>query len=144
MVLETPSIREALDRLSALGVELAIDDFGTGYSALSTLRALPLDIVKLDKSFIAGGRSHAVDEAVVGAIVQLAGRLGLQIVAEGVERLDQQQFVRDVGADAAQGYLHLRPTSADEFANWLTNRSVPAPRTRTDRAVTPVKPLRSV
>jgi diguanylate cyclase (GGDEF)-like protein len=144
MVLETPSIREALDRLSGLGVELAIDDFGTGYSALSTLRALPLDIVKLDKSFIAGGRSHAVDEAVVGAIVQLAGRLGLQIVAEGVERLDQQQFVRDVGADAAQGYLHLRPTSADEFANWLTNRSVPAPRTRTDRAVTPVKPLRSV
>jgi len=143
MVLESPAIRAALDRLAENGVSLALDDFGTGYSALSTLRALPLNIVKLDKAFIAGGRSNTADEAVVSAIVQLAGRLGLRIVAEGVERLDQQEFLQDVGADAAQGYLHLRPSPAPEFAAWLAQRPLPA-RARGNRKVTPIGPRRSV
>jgi diguanylate cyclase (GGDEF)-like protein len=128
MVLDSPAIRAALDRLIAVGASIAIDDFGTGYSALSTLRNLPLDIVKIDKSFIAGGPSHSADEAVVAAIVQMAGRLGLRIVAEGVERPDQQEFLATVGADAAQGYLYLRPTSAPEFTSWLAER-LPASRT---------------
>jgi EAL domain-containing protein (putative c-di-GMP-specific phosphodiesterase class I) len=143
MVLESPAIRAALDRLAENGVSLAIDDFGTGYSALSTLRALPLNIVKLDKAFISGGRSNTADEAVVSAIVQLAGRLGLRIVAEGVERLDQQEFLQDVGADAAQGYLHLRPSPAPEFAAWLEQRPLPT-RARGNRKVTPIGPRRTV
>jgi diguanylate cyclase (GGDEF)-like protein len=141
MVLESPAIRIALDQLTEIGAAIAIDDFGTGYSALSTLRALPLDIVKLDKSFISGGRSHATDEAVVGAIVQLAGRLGLRIVAEGVERVDQQQFLEQVGADAAQGYLHLRPTPAAEFTSWLRQRGKVA--TKGTGTVTPIGPRRT-
>ncbi|HVH21074.1 MAG TPA: bifunctional diguanylate cyclase/phosphodiesterase [Pseudonocardia sp.] len=142
MVLDSPAIRVALDRLTEIGAAIAIDDFGTGYSALSTLRALPLDIVKLDKSFISGGRSHATDEAVVGAIVQMAGRLGLRIVAEGVERVDQQRFLEEVGADAAQGYLHLRPTPALEFATWLRQRRSVAPA-KGAGTVTPLEPRRS-
>ena len=123
MVLDSPAVRDALDALTDLGVAIAIDDFGTGYSALSTLRSLPLSIVKIDKSFLAGGPSRAADEAVVEAIVQMAGRLGLRIVAEGVERVDQQQFLRSVGAGAAQGYLHLRPTSAPGFEQWLDQQN---------------------
>ena len=76
MVLDSAPVRYALDRLAALGVSIAVDDFGTGYSALSIIRTLPLDIVKLDKSFLSNGPSHAADEAVVAAIVQMAGSLG--------------------------------------------------------------------
>ncbi len=143
MVLDSPAIRTALDRLVEVGAAIALDDFGTGYSALSTLRALPLDIVKLDKSFIAGGASHADDEAVVGAIVQMAGRLGLRIVAEGVERVDQQRFLEEVGADAAQGYLHLRPSPAPEFTEWLRQRVAHATQTG-NGTVTPLVPRRTI
>jgi EAL domain-containing protein (putative c-di-GMP-specific phosphodiesterase class I) len=124
MVLESAPVRFALDCLSDLGVSVAVavDDFGTGYSALSVIRTLPLDIIKLDKSFLSHGPSHTADEAVVAAIVQMAGRLGLTVVAEGVERPDQQRFLRYVGVDAAQGYLYLRPTTADRFAQWLQHR----------------------
>jgi diguanylate cyclase (GGDEF)-like protein len=143
MVLDSPAIRSALEQLTEIGAAIAIDDFGTGYSALSTLRALPLDIVKLDKSFIAGGRSHATDEAVVSAIVQMAGRLGLRVVAEGVERLDQQEFLEQVGADAAQGYLHLRPTPAPEFGTWLRQRGPSGPGPGARSVVTPLGPRRT-
>jgi EAL domain-containing protein (putative c-di-GMP-specific phosphodiesterase class I) len=135
MVLDSAPVRYALDRLAALGVRIAIDDFGTGYSALSIIRTLPLDIVKLDKSFLSNGPSHAADEAVVAAIVQMAGRLGLCVVAEGVERPDQQRFLRCVGIDAAQGHLHLRPTPADRFGQWLPGR------TGQDRPVGTVTPI---
>jgi EAL domain-containing protein (putative c-di-GMP-specific phosphodiesterase class I) len=76
-------------------------------------------MVKIDRSFLAGFPDRKADGAVVEAIVQVAARLGLRIVAEGVERADQQQFLRRVGADAAQGYLHMRPAPAAEFAVWL-------------------------
>jgi EAL domain-containing protein (putative c-di-GMP-specific phosphodiesterase class I) len=133
MVLDSPVIERALDDLIELGATIAIDDFGTGYSALSTLRTLPLDIVKIDRSFLAGCPSRAADEAVVEAIVEVAGRLGLKIVAEGVERLDQQQFLLRVGADSAQGYLHLPPTSAAEFAEWLAGQQTDAVVLAADR-----------
>jgi diguanylate cyclase (GGDEF)-like protein len=126
MVLDSAPVRYALDRLAALGVSIAVDDFGTGYSALSIIRTLPLDIVKLDKSFLSNGPAHAADEAVVAAIVQMAGSLGLCVIAEGVERPDQQRFLRSVGVDAAQGHLHLRPTPADRFGLWLESRSAEA------------------
>jgi diguanylate cyclase (GGDEF)-like protein len=121
-VLDSPAIGPALDGLIELGALIAIDDFGTGYSALTTLRTLPLDIVKIDRSFLAGFPDRPADGVAVEAIVELAGRLGLRIVAEGVERADQQLFLRRVGADAAQGYLHLRPVPAAEFVAWLAGR----------------------
>jgi EAL domain-containing protein (putative c-di-GMP-specific phosphodiesterase class I) len=95
-----------------VGVAIAVDDFGTGYSALSILRTLPVDIVKIDRSFLAPEPYRATDEVILEAIVGMTRRLGLQVVAEGVERVDQQQFLRRIGADAAQGNLYLRPTTA--------------------------------
>ena len=126
MVLDSAVVHEALDRLSTLGVGVAIDDFGTGYSALSTLRSLPLDIVKIDRSFLSGGPMEAQDRAVVEVVVQMAGRLGLQVVAEGVERPDQERFLIEVGATAVQGYLHLRPVPAGDLVRWLAGRPEPA------------------
>jgi diguanylate cyclase (GGDEF)-like protein len=122
MVLDTPAVHSTLAELAAAGVQLAIDDFGTGYSALSTLRSLPLDIVKIDKSFLSGGPSRAANEAVVEAVVQMATRLDLQVVAEGVERTDQLDFLRDIGAHATQGYLHARPAPAAVLTEWLHHR----------------------
>jgi diguanylate cyclase (GGDEF)-like protein len=135
MVLDSAPVRHALDRLVELGVCIAMDDFGTGYSALSIIRTLPLHIVKLDKSFLSHGPSQSADEAVVAAIVQMAGRLGLHVVAEGVERPDQQRFLRCAGVDAAQGYLYLRPTTAEDFARWLACR---AADDRAPGSVTPI------
>ena len=100
---------------------------------------MPLTIVKIDKSFLSAGPSHIADKTIVEAIVRLAGRLGLQVVAEGVERVDQQQFLREVGADSAQGYLHLRPTAAADFAQWLERHNTAH---RESAAVTALVPRR--
>ena len=118
-MLDSTAVGSSLDRLVALGVAIAIDDFGTGYSALSIIRTLPLDIVKLDKSFLSPGMTQVADQVVITAVVQMAGQLGLTVVAEGVERIDQQQFLHRVGVDATQGHLHLRPTPALPFTLWL-------------------------
>ena len=123
MLLDSPSVRGTLFALARLGVAIAIDDFGTGYSSLSALRSLPLDIVKIDRSFLEGGATRLTDDAVVEAIVQIADKLGLSVVAEGVERLEQQQFLRHVGAYAAQGFLYQRPAAAHEFDDWLQHQA---------------------
>jgi len=135
-VTETVVISSAvsIDRLNALasaGVTIAIDDFGTGYSALTTLRSLPAQIVKIDKSFVAGITQSPQDRAVIEAVVKMAAQMGMRTIAEGVERPEQQAFLEDVGADAVQGYLYLRPTSAHEFGAWLGGHLGGRPRTRT-------------
>jgi EAL domain-containing protein (putative c-di-GMP-specific phosphodiesterase class I) len=117
--LDSPAARAAIDALSGMDVGIAVDDFGTGYSALTLLRTVPIDIVKIDKSFVAGAATEAADQAVLQAIVQLAGDLGLQTVAEGVEDVDQQRFVQGAGITAVQGYLHLHPVPARELTTWL-------------------------
>src|SRR3954447_21630 len=121
-VLDAPAVQGTLDVLAGLGVGIAVDDFGTGYSALTTLRTLPVDVVKIDKSFVAGAATEDADQAVIEAIAQMAGRLGLQTVAEGVEDVDQQEFVRRAGITAVQGYLHQRPVPAAELAAWLARQ----------------------
>jgi diguanylate cyclase (GGDEF)-like protein len=119
MVVSSP---EAIARLNALalhGVTIAIDDFGTGYSALTTLRTLPVSIVKIDKSFIGGSTVNPEDRAVTEAVVKMAAQMGMRTIAEGVERLEQQVFLEGIGADCVQGYLYLRPTTAEKFGRWL-------------------------
>jgi EAL domain-containing protein (putative c-di-GMP-specific phosphodiesterase class I) len=118
-VLDAPAVQSTLDVLAGLGVGIAVDDFGTGYSALTTLRTLPVDVVKIDKSFVAGAATVDADQAVIEAIAQMAARLGLQTVAEGVEHIDQLEFVQRAGITAVQGRLHHPPVPADEFASWL-------------------------
>src|SRR4051812_5133653 len=126
-VLDAPAVQGTLDVLAGLGVGIAVDDFGTGYSALTTLRTLPVDVVKIDKSFVAGAATEDADQAVIEAIAQMAHRLGLQTVAEGVGRVDPQAFVRRAGITAVQGWLHHPPVPAADFAAWLAREPVALP-----------------
>ncbi|MFB9186945.1 putative bifunctional diguanylate cyclase/phosphodiesterase [Dactylosporangium sucinum] len=110
-------VRADLDALRAMGVRLAIDDFGTGYSSLSYLQHMPIDVLKIDKSFIDDMLSSSQQRAVVNAIVQLAQTFNLSVVAEGVEEPGQREALRQVGCPYGQGYLFARPLSEpDAFA----------------------------
>ncbi len=119
VVISSAVVIDRLNTLAAQGITIAIDDFGTGYSALTTLRTLPAKIVKIDKSFVDGSTENAQDRAVIEAVVKMAAQMGMQTIAEGVERLKQQTFLETIGADAVQGYLYLRPTTAEKFGIWF-------------------------
>jgi diguanylate cyclase (GGDEF)-like protein/PAS domain S-box-containing protein len=112
---------ETLRALKALGVKLVVDDFGTGYSSFSYLRRFPVDVLKVDRSFVADLGASPDDAAIVTAIVSLAHTLGLQAVAEGVERPEQLAELRRVGCDLAQGYLFSRPGTGDDIQTLLAN-----------------------
>ena len=105
-----------LTSLKNLGVRLAMDDFGTGYSSLSYLRRLPIDIVKIDRSFIADINHARAGGAIIAAVTSLAHALELSVVAEGVETQAQRDRIRDIGCEYAQGYFYARPMPASEFA----------------------------
>ncbi|GAA2809823.1 bifunctional diguanylate cyclase/phosphodiesterase [Saccharopolyspora taberi] len=113
-----------LRRLHALGVVLAVDDFGTGYSSLAYLRQLPVDEVKIDKSFVLGMGTDLGDMAVVRSIVELGHSLELVVVAEGVEDDAARDQLVAMGCDIAQGYLISRPLSEDRLEAWLQARTV--------------------
>lgn len=114
-----PDLIELLGTLRARGVRLALDDFGQGQTSLRYLRDLPLDVLKIDKAFVDGLGGQPEDEAIVTAIVGLAHKLGIRVIAEGVEREDQLQLLRSVSTDFVQGYLLHRPKEADEIAALL-------------------------
>ncbi|HUF97492.1 MAG TPA: EAL domain-containing protein [Ilumatobacter sp.] len=111
-------IIDVLVGLSELGIRLALDDFGTGYSSLSYLSRLPIDIVKIDRSFIAQ-LDHPSGRIVVAAVTDMAHELGLEVVAEGVETETQRQETIAVGCDYTQGYLHARPMSSENIREFL-------------------------
>ncbi|MBK4735629.1 sensor domain-containing protein [Noviherbaspirillum pedocola] len=108
-----------LRELKALGIQLAVDDFGTGYSALAYLRRFPLDVLKLDRSFVMQQESGVSSFEFVKAFVDMAHALKLSVVAEGVETGEVLQFLRNVACDEAQGYLLARPAPLAEFEGYL-------------------------
>jgi EAL domain-containing protein (putative c-di-GMP-specific phosphodiesterase class I) len=110
---------EVLRNLKALGVQISIDDFGTGYSSLSYLRRFPIDVLKIDQSFVRELSIDADDEAIVRAIVTLAHSLRLEVIAEGVENTAQLDFLRDEGCDMMQGYHYSRPLGSEAFEQLL-------------------------
>ena len=108
-----------LRRICALGAEVSVDDFGTGYSSLSYLTRLPLDELKIDRSFVQTLPADEDNAAVVATIIALAHELRLRVVAEGVETEQQLRFLRERGCEQYQGFLFARPTPADEFTALL-------------------------
>jgi PAS domain S-box-containing protein len=106
---DEPEILEILESLKRLGVRVALDDFGTGYSSLSHLARFPIDTLKIDRSFVREIGRESQSGAIIAAVVAMAHRLGLEVVAEGVETAEQEAFLRDEGCDALQGYRVGRP-----------------------------------
>jgi EAL domain-containing protein (putative c-di-GMP-specific phosphodiesterase class I) len=111
--------RAVLDELAAMGVQLSIDDFGTGYSSLSYLKRLPIQEIKIDRSFVVNLTSSEEDAIIVRSTVDLANNLGLRVVAEGVETSEVLGYLRAIGCDIAQGFHLGRPLPAAEFDVWL-------------------------
>jgi EAL domain-containing protein (putative c-di-GMP-specific phosphodiesterase class I) len=108
-----------LQQLHEAGVRFGIDDFGTGFSSLARLRHLPVDMIKVDRSFVQGVERDAKDSAITTNVVALAHALGLVAVAEGIETEGQLAHMRSVGCDVGQGYLFARPAPAEEITAFL-------------------------
>jgi diguanylate cyclase (GGDEF)-like protein/PAS domain S-box-containing protein len=134
--------KETLARLRRIGVRISIDDFGTGYSSLAYLRDLPVNEVKIDRSFVTEMDSRVQDACIVRSVIDLGHNLGLQVVAEGVEAQTTVERLAAMGCDSAQGFHFTRPLPPVEFATWLTtvrrtvdrNGAIPSPQIKTDSA----------
>jgi len=116
---DVESVIATLHVLKELGVGLSLDDFGTGYSSLSYLRRLPVDVLKIDRSFVSRLESDPVDEALCAGILGIARSLGLSVVAEGVENERQLEILHSHGCDAVQGYFLGRPLSLEGATRML-------------------------
>jgi len=114
---------EILTQLKALGVILAIDDFGTGYSSLVCLKRFPVDVLKVDRSFVSGLGQDLEDSAIVSSVIGLARAVGVVAVAEGVETTEQLAALQELGCGFGQGYLWSRPVPADELDRTILKRS---------------------
>jgi diguanylate cyclase len=116
-------VTQTLQAIRQMGVRLALDDFGTGYSSLTYLRRFDIDELKIDRSFVADCDTDSTNfensAAITSAIVAMAHRLGLRVVAEGVETQKQLEFIRAQGADSFQGYLFAKPLPAEDFSALL-------------------------
>ena len=128
-----------LQALRQSGIRVAVDDFGTGYSSLSYLRSFPVDVLKIDQSFVRQIRSGGDDRSIVTAVIGMARSLNLRVVAEGVETLEETEFLQAHRCDEAQGYFFSRPVPAEQFAELLTT-GIPQADVFSRRAVL-AKPL---
>ncbi|MCS5699315.1 EAL domain-containing protein [Cyanobium sp. FGCU-52] len=127
---------EMMERLAAMGVSLAVDDFGTGFSSLGVLHRFPIRRLKIDRAFITGIERRDSSQAIVKSILAMARELGLDTLAEGVERPEERQWLQQHGCDSFQGFLFSRPLSAEAFATLLSQ-----PDRRLPLAAAPAEPV---
>ena len=120
---EPGRVLETMHRLRSVGVRFSIDDFGTGYSSLSYLQRLPVEEIKIDRSFVGQLAKDEGSAAIVRATIELAGSLGLEVVAEGVEDEATLQILKQLGCSTAQGYHISRPLPVEEITGWIRGRS---------------------
>jgi diguanylate cyclase (GGDEF)-like protein/PAS domain S-box-containing protein len=123
LMIDTAATLNRLFQLKSLGVRLAIDDFGTGYSSFAYLRRFPIDILKIDKSFVDGVATEPTSSALVDAMIRIGKTLSLETVAEGVEKVEQADRLRALQCDIGQGYLFSRPLPSDAISTFLRERS---------------------
>ena len=109
-----------LRHLRANGIEVALDDFGTGYSSLTYLAQLPLDALKIDRSFVKNIESKPTNQVITQSVAHMADRLNIAVVAEGIETNEESRFMQDVGCSYGQGYLFKKPMAADEMTSLVT------------------------
>ena len=119
---DTKGAVQLLSSLRKIGIKISIDDFGTGYSSLSYLNELPLDILKIDRSFIEGIEDSKAQKAIVKAIIVLGSSLNLQVVAEGIENEAQLSLLSSYGCDFIQGYLVSKPLTASDMEHILESQ----------------------
>jgi predicted signal transduction protein with EAL and GGDEF domain len=123
LVEDTAAAAAALVRLKALGVGLAIDDFGTGYASLGYLKRLPVDMLKIDRSFVEGLGREERDSAIVQGVLSLAGNLRLEVTGEGIETAEQLERLRALGCDLGQGFYFARPLTAERVSELLAGEA---------------------
>ncbi|MEY2433497.1 MAG: hypothetical protein QOC92_3222, partial [Acidimicrobiaceae bacterium] len=116
---DAPGATRALKRLKELGVSIAVDDFGTGYSSLTYLKRFPIDVLKIDRSFVAGLGHDREDRAIVMSVVDLAHAFGIVTVAEGVETVEQLDVLKRLGCEQAQGFHWTRALPSDAALGWM-------------------------
>ena len=112
-----------LSQIKAMGVNIALDDFGTGYSSFNYLTQLPIDTLKIDKSFIDGICNNEKDRCIADSIISLAHKLNISVVAEGIEHLQQLEILQSQSCDTIQGYLFSKPVVAADFINLLPQKN---------------------
>jgi EAL domain-containing protein (putative c-di-GMP-specific phosphodiesterase class I) len=117
-----------LGALKTMGVQLAVDDFGTGYSSLSYLTQFPIDILKIDQSFVHKMLGNANDASIISAVIGMGRTLNQRVIAEGVETEEQLRFLRARQCSEGQGYYFSHPLNTEDFANFVKTRIPPAPR----------------
>ena len=123
VLVQDRNLSEAIvSKLHEIGVTISLDDFGTGYSSLAYLRDLPLDRLKIDRSFVTGLEQNARDRSIVKTFVALGQELGMTVVAEGVETIGQLRFLERIGCDDVQGYLIAKPLMGEDLDDWLEKR----------------------
>ncbi len=123
LIEDDPSTLATFRELKSLGVKLMLDDFGTGYSSLSYLKRLPVDFLKIDRSFVEGLGKDSKDKGIVSTVIDLARVLGMGEIAEGIETAEQAACLRELGSRFAQGYLFSKPLPAQAAGALLATRS---------------------
>ena len=104
-----------MSRLRKLGVKVSLDDFGSGYSSLNVLTKLPLDILKIDKEFLKDFDSDSEEKIVIPSVIDMANKLNLEVVCEGVETIEHVKFLKSIGCEYAQGYYYSKPVPQEDF-----------------------------